>query len=32
MGKEVGHPLILRTQVKTKVKSSLSQVLVSSSA
>ena len=32
IGKEVGHPLILRTQVKTKVESSLSQVLVCSSA
>ena len=31
IGKEVGHPLILRTQVKTKVESSLSQVLVCSS-
>ena len=32
IGKEVGHPLIPRTQVKTKVESSLSQVLVCSSA
>ena len=30
--KEVGHPLILRTQVKTRVESSLSQVRVCSSA
>ena len=30
MGKEVGHPLLPRTQVKTKVESSLSQVPVSS--
>ena len=32
VGKEVGHPLILRTQVKTKVESFLSQVPVSSLA
>ena len=32
MGKEVGHPLIPRTWVKTKVESSLPQVLVSSLA
>ena len=32
VGKEVGHPLIPRTRVKTKVESSLSQVFVSSSA
>ena len=32
VGKEVGHPLIPRTRVKSKVESSLSQVLVSSSA
>jgi len=32
VGKEVGHPLIPRTRVKTKIKSSLSQVPESSSA
>ena len=32
VGKEVGHPLIPKTRVKTKVESSFSQVLVSSSA
>ena len=32
VGKEVGHPLIPKTRVKTKVESSLFQVLVSSSA
>ena len=32
VGKEVGHPFLPRTRVKTKVESSLSQVLVSSSA
>ena len=32
VGKEVSHPLIPRTRVKSKVESSLSQVLVSSSA
>ena len=32
MGKEVGHPLIPRTWVKSKVESSLPQVLVSSLA
>jgi len=31
VGKEVGHPFIPRTRVKTKVESSLSQVPVSSS-
>ena len=30
--KEVRHPLIPKTRVKTKVESSFSQVLVSSSA
>ena len=32
VGKEVSHPLIPRTRVKTKVESSPSQVFVSSSA
>ena len=32
VGKEVGHPIILRTRVKTKVESFLSQVPVSSLA
>ena len=32
VGKEVGHPLIPKIRVKTKVESSLSQVPVSSSA
>ena len=32
VGKEVGHPLLPRTRVKTKVESSLSQIPVSSSA
>ena len=32
IGKEISHPLIPRSRVKTKVESSFSQVLVSSSA
>ena len=32
VGKEVGHPLVPKTRVKTKVESSLSQVSMSSSA